>query len=132
MGLAIIWMGNVNVSPASPVSSVRIPVGKEPTDEDVWESVTVQTTLRYVISFHVNDLHNGIFKLNHPTALIYKVTEFKIQWNLDIVDLKIVEFLVLVNKTMLTIFLLSEKPLKFKTILQNVSDDFIQIVTLMS
>ena len=80
-------MGNVNVSPASPVSSVRIPVGKEPTDEDVWESVTVQTTLRYVISFHVNDLHNGIFKLNHPTALIYKVTEFKIQRNLDIVNL---------------------------------------------
>ena len=72
-------MANVNVSPASPVSSVRIPVGKEPTDEDVWESVTVQTTLRYVISFHVNDLHNGIFKLNHPTTLIYKVTEFKIQ-----------------------------------------------------
>ena len=85
-------MANVNVSPASRASFAPIPAGKEPTDEDVWESVTVQTTLRYVISFHVNDLHNGIFKLNHPTALIYEVTEFKIQRNLDIVDLNSVTF----------------------------------------
>jgi len=42
-------MANVNVSLVSPVSSVRIPVEKEPTDEDVWESVTVQTTLSVIM-----------------------------------------------------------------------------------
>ena len=35
---------------------------------------------------------------------------FKIQWNLDIVDLEIVEFLEIVDKTALTVFLLSKIP----------------------
>ena len=46
-------MANVNVSLVSRVSSARTPVGKEPTDEDVWESVTVQTMLRYVTLCHI-------------------------------------------------------------------------------
>lgn len=50
-------MANVNVSLASTVSSVLIPVLKELTDDDVWGNVTAQTTLRYVIlTTNVNDL----------------------------------------------------------------------------
>ena len=41
-------MANVNVSLASPVFSVPNPVEKEPMEDDVWESATVQTMLRYV------------------------------------------------------------------------------------
>ena len=39
-------MANVNVSPATPVSSARILVLLVPTDADAWENANVPTTQR--------------------------------------------------------------------------------------
>lgn len=49
-------MANVNVNRVSRVSSVPIPVGKEPTDADVWESATVQTMLSVIMSMENVDV----------------------------------------------------------------------------